>query len=129
MHQLCEIKLSTGGGTYFPLTAVQRWDAANGEIENGVFLGHIAALKFSGPYLFKGKRLIFDFDTLKLRLGPAHFQFPLKKRITSYQPSPKDPFFIVFYVDDNFIAARGRSGGVAFWARTNPEWELQHGVF
>jgi len=33
-----------GGGTYFPLTAVQRWDSATMQIENGVYLGQIAAL-------------------------------------------------------------------------------------
>lgn len=46
--------VSKGGGKYFPLTAVQRWDASAGQIENGVYLGHIAALTFRGPFAMNG---------------------------------------------------------------------------
>lgn len=117
-----------GSGKYFPLTAVQRWDASQGQIENGIFLGHLAALTFSGPYAMKGKKLSFDFDTLVIRLGPKKFSFKLKDKITNYVPAPKDPFFLFFYVSDDLVAARGRGGGVAFWARTTPAWELEKGV-
>lgn len=117
-----------GSGKYFPLTAVQRWDASAGQIENGIFLGFLGALTFSGPYAFKGKKLSFDFDTLKLKLGPATFEFKLKDKIVDYVPGPKDPFFLFFYVGEDLVAARGRSGGVAFWARTTPAWELEKGV-
>jgi len=85
-------------------------------------------LSFTGPYAMKGKKLQFDFDTLTLRLGPGKLSFPLKDKIEDYNPSPKDPFFIFFYVDDGIIAARGRSGGLAFWSRTSPQWELENGV-
>ena len=44
------LKGKEGGGNYFPLTAAQRWDASTGTIENGIFLGLIAALTFSGGY-------------------------------------------------------------------------------
>lgn len=117
-----------GSGKYFPLTAVQRWDAATGQIENGVFLGFLGSLTFSGPYAFKGKKLAFDFDSLKVKIGPAKLEFKLKDKITEYAAGPKDPFFIFFYVGDDFVAARGRGGGVAFWARTAPAWELENGV-
>lgn len=117
-----------GSGNYFPLTAVQRWDAAKGQIENGIFLGRFAALTFSGPYAMKGKKLSFDFDTLNIRVGSANFTFNLKSKIVDYTPSPKDPFFIFLYIDDDIVAARGRGGGVAFWARTTPSWELEKGV-
>lgn len=117
-----------GSGKYFPLTAVQRWDASQGQIENGIFLGHLAALTFTGPYAMKGKRLSFDFDTLAIRFGPKKFSFKLKDKITNYVPGPKDPFFLFFYVSDDLVAARGRGGGVAFWARTTPAWELENGV-
>ena len=121
---------SAGSGKYFPLTAVQRWNAATGEIENGIYIGHVAALTFSGPYALKGKRLSFDFDTLHLKLGPLKLNIPLKDKINpaSYNPTAKDPFFIFFYADEEIIAARGRSGGVAFWKRTSPEWELSNGI-
>lgn len=120
----------SGSGQYFPLTAVQRWDAASGEIENGVYLGHIASLTFSGPYALKSKRLSFDFDTLHLKIGPLKLDIPLKDKIdpAKYVASSKDPFFIFFYADEEIIAARGRSGGVAFWKRTLPEWELSNGI-
>jgi hypothetical protein len=118
-----------GTGKYFPLTAVQRWDATVGQIENGIFLGHVAALTFSGPYAMKGKKLSFDFDTLKLKLGPWTLPFNLKAKITDYSsPPPKDPFFLFFYVSEDLIAARGRGGGIAFWARTTPAWELENGI-
>ena len=67
-----------GGGSYFPLTACQRWDAARHEIENGIYLGRFAALTFSGPYSLDGKILAFDFDKLKLRLGGWATTFSLK---------------------------------------------------
>lgn len=115
-----------GGGQYFPLTAAQRWDASKGEIENGIFLGLLGALTFSGPYAISKKKLSFDFDTLCLKLGPLKFKFAIKEKIEDYTPSPKDPFFILFYVDDDIIAARGRGGGIAFWKKTDSDFEMKH---
>lgn len=40
-------------GYYFPLTAAQRFNlnaAPNGELRNGVYLPHVAALQFAGDY-------------------------------------------------------------------------------
>jgi hypothetical protein len=74
------------------------------------------------------KKLSFDFDTLCIRVLGAKFKIPLKAKITDYRPSPKDPFFIFFHVDEDIIAARGRGGGVALWARTSPNWELENGI-
>ena len=115
-----------GGGNYFPITAAQRWDASKGEIENGIFLGLIAALLFSGPYEYSGKKLSFDFDTLKLRIGPLKFEFKLKEKIVNYKADPKDPFFIIFYVDEDIIAARGRGGGIAFWTSCPTDFDMKH---
>lgn len=118
-----------GGGKYFPITAVQKWDASKNEIENGIFLGHLIALKFRGPYKFSGKKLQFDFDTIAIKLGPM-FEFPLKAKINpaTYVPDPKGPFFIFVYVDEKVCVARGRGGGIAMWARTTPSEELKIGV-
>ncbi|KAL5053152.1 hypothetical protein RYX36_033834, partial [Vicia faba] len=33
------------------------------------------------------------------------------------EPSTKDSLFIWFYVDEEIVVARGRSGGTAFWCR------------
>lgn len=115
-----------GGGNYFPLTAAQRWDASKGEIENGIFLGLLGALTFKGPYSFSGKKLSFDFDTLILRIGPFKFDFKLKDKILNYKANPKDPFFIIFYVDEDIIAARGRGGGIAFWTACESDFDMKH---
>lgn len=110
------------------MTAAQRWDSEIGTIENGVYLGHIASLTFSGPYAMKGRKLTFDFDTLNIKIGPFKSSFALKEKINDYVPSKKDPFFLFFYVDEKVVAARGRSGGIAFWAKTTPAWELEKGI-
>ena len=47
---------------------------------------------------------------------------------STFKRAKDSPFFVFFYVDDEVCAARGRGGGVAFWARTTPAWELQAGV-
>ncbi|EFN55176.1 hypothetical protein CHLNCDRAFT_134317 [Chlorella variabilis] len=119
-----------GGGQYFPLTACQRWDATKQEIENGIYLGRFAALTFKGPYKMDGKVLAFDFDTLNLRLGGWTPSFPLKAKLdaSKFTRGKKDPFFVFFYVDSGLICARGRGGGIAVWARTTPQWELEAGV-
>lgn len=113
-------------GSYFPITAAQRWDASTGTIENGIFLGLIAALTFSGPYEYKGKKLSFDFDKLKLKLGPWKFDFGIKEEIKDYKAGKADPFFIVFYVDEDIVCARGRGGGVAFWKRCDSDFDMKH---
>ena len=115
-----------GGGNYFPLTAAQRWDASTSEIENGVYLGLLAALTFKGKYACEKNKLSFDFDTLKLRLGPLKFEFKLKDEIVDYAFSPKDPFFVLFFVDEDIIAARGRGGGIAFWKKAGRDFDMKH---
>lgn len=65
-------------GSFFPLSACQRWDASAGTIENGVYLGGILALIFKGPFVFEGKVLRFDFSKVGLRLGPIKLAFNIK---------------------------------------------------
>ncbi|KAI8111690.1 hypothetical protein M9435_004189 [Picochlorum sp. BPE23] len=115
-----------GGGNYFPLTAAQRWDARTGEIENGIFLGLIAALTFKGGYAYQGKKLSFDFDRVNIKLGPLKFEFKIKDAIVDYKPAAKDPFFIIFYVDDEVICARGRGGGIALWKKTEKDFDMKN---
>ena len=40
----------------------------------------------------------------------------------------KSPFFLFIYADDEVAVARGRGGGLAFWARTSPSWEASAGI-
>ncbi|XP_045826378.1 uncharacterized protein LOC123918390 [Trifolium pratense] len=110
-------KKKLDGGSYFPLTAVQRFDAAAKRIENGVFLGPIGQLTFEGRLSWKNRILSFIFENLKIKVGPLNpLQISLGQK-EDREPSTKDPFFIWFYVDEEIAVARGRSGGTAFWCR------------
>ncbi|KAI4350987.1 hypothetical protein L6164_005384 [Bauhinia variegata] len=105
------------GGRYFPLTAVQRFDALAKRIENGVYLGPIGQLTFEGRFSWKKKILAFIFENIRIKVGPLEpLQISLGKK-EDKEPSTKDPFFIWFYVDEEIAVARGRSGGTAFWCR------------
>ncbi|RDX84856.1 hypothetical protein CR513_34025, partial [Mucuna pruriens] len=105
------------GGSYFPLTAVQRFDAAAKRIENGVYLGPIGQLTFEGRLSWKKRILAFVFEKLRIKVGPLKpLEISLGKK-EDKEPNTKDPFFIWFYVDEEIAVARGRSGGTAFWCR------------
>ncbi|XP_059455130.1 uncharacterized protein LOC132185366 [Corylus avellana] len=105
------------GGRYFPLTAVQRFDAAAKRIENGVYLGPIGSLTFEGKFTWKQRILAFIFECIRIKIGPLNpLEISLGQK-EDREPSTKDPFFIWFYVDEEIAVARGRSGGTAFWLR------------
>ncbi|KAK4792328.1 hypothetical protein SAY86_022763 [Trapa natans] len=104
-------------GRYFPLTAVQRFDAAGKRIENGVFLGAIGFLTFEGRLSWKKRILAFVFERIRIKLGPFD---PLEiglGQTGDREPSTKDPFFLWLYIDEEIAVARGKSGGTAFWCR------------
>ncbi|XAR63938.1 hypothetical protein NMG60_11024104 [Bertholletia excelsa] len=104
-------------GRYFPLTAVQRFDAAAKRIENGLYLGPLGWLTFEGRFSWKKRILSFIFECIRVKIGPFNpleIQFGGKDE---REPSTKDPFFIWFYIDEEIAVARGRSGGTAFWCR------------
>ncbi|XP_057526139.1 uncharacterized protein LOC130805383 [Amaranthus tricolor] len=113
------------GGRYFPLTAVQRFDAEAKRIENGVYLGPLGSLSFEGRFSWKNRVLAFIFECIRIKIGPFN---PIQVNLGSpddREPNTKDPFFIWFYIDEEIAVARGRSGGTAFWCRcrrvtTNP---------
>ncbi|CAI9786888.1 unnamed protein product [Fraxinus pennsylvanica] len=105
------------GGRYFPITAVQRFDAAGKRIENGVYLGLLGSLTFEGRLSWKNRILAFIFERIRVKIGPFNpFDISIKGK-DEREPSNKDPFFIWFYVDEEIAIARGRSGGTAFWVR------------
>ncbi|KAK4256573.1 hypothetical protein QN277_006279 [Acacia crassicarpa] len=104
-------------GRYFPLTAVQRFDAAAKRIENGVYLGPIGQLTFEGRLSWKQRILSFIFENIRIKVGPLKpLEMSLGKK-DDREPTTKDPFFTWFYIDEEIAVARGRSGGTAFWCR------------
>lgn len=106
-----------GRGRYFPITAVQRFDAVGKRIENGVYFGPLGSLTFEGRLSWKKRILAFVFERIRIKVGPLNpFELSLKGD-DEREPNNTDPFFIWFYVDEEIAVARGRSGGTAFWVR------------
>lgn len=93
-------------------------------IGNQIQLGGLQ-FRVTGParYLEKKNLLAFDFNQMQLSLfGKSLYQggFPGRKTQPGNfqdQPIGKLPFFAFFYVTEDFIAARGRGGGLAIWVR------------
>ncbi|KZV56500.1 hypothetical protein F511_22308 [Dorcoceras hygrometricum] len=101
-------------GKYFPITAIQRFDAAGKRIENGVYLGGLGCLTFEGRLSWKKRILAFIFERIRIKIGPLNpFEISFKGK-DEREPSSKDPFFIWFYVDEEIAVARGKSGGLGF---------------
>lgn len=119
-----------GKGFYVPqLTPAQISFSASAsdekaEVGNQVQLGSLR-LKLTGPARYVGKKNLMAFDF-------THFQVSLFDRVVYrgqmrggkaqavdfYQQSiAKQPFFAFFLVTEDFIAARGRGGGLALWIR------------
>ncbi|XP_002969824.2 uncharacterized protein LOC9646259 [Selaginella moellendorffii] len=115
------LKGGGGGGTYFPFTAVQQYNATTKSIQNGLYLGPLGVLEFMGRFSWSKNKLFFIFDSLSFkvgRLGP--FQFAIsKKEELDREPGNKDPFFIWFYADEEIVVGKGRGGGIALWVRCN----------
>ncbi|XP_038687662.1 uncharacterized protein LOC119987029 isoform X2 [Tripterygium wilfordii] len=106
------------GGRYFPITAVQRFDAAAKRIENGVYFGPIGCLTFEGRLAWNKRILAFIFERIRIKFGPLDpLEIGLGQKEDREPSTKKDPFFIWFYIDEEIAVARGRSGGTAFWCR------------
>ncbi|XP_047315180.1 uncharacterized protein LOC124919084 isoform X2 [Impatiens glandulifera] len=104
-------------GKYFPITAVQRFDAAGKRIENGVYLGPIGSLTFEGRFSWNKRILAFVFEQIRIKVGSLN---PLEINLggkDKREPTKEDPFFIWFYIDEEIAVGRGKSGGTAFWCR------------
>ncbi|CAN1753470.1 hypothetical protein LINPERHAP1_LOCUS5191 [Linum perenne] len=106
------------GGKYFPVTAVQRFDADGKRIENGVYLGPLGWLTFEGKLTWKKRTLAFIFERLRIKIGPFNpLEIGLGQQGDREPTIKSDPFFVWFYIDEEIAVARGRSGGTAFWCR------------
>jgi hypothetical protein len=121
----------TGKGFYVPGLAVATLrfsqEAATGDrltLENQLQLGPLK-LRFTGPAkaLPKKNLVAFDFVRCQLFLGPLTLlNLPLRGRSATEAdfaatPVAKLPFFAFFAAQDDYIAARGRGGGLALWVK------------
>ncbi|MBE9001808.1 MULTISPECIES: hypothetical protein [unclassified Nostoc] len=121
-----------GKGLYVPkfikihvsFNATLEQDSDRGEICNQVELGQLL-LKLTGPVQYTGKKnlLAFDFNQMLISLlGRVVYNRPIRSGKVQTedfynQPIAQLPFFAFFLVTEDFIAARGRGGGLAFWIR------------
>jgi len=119
-------KLAIAKISFQPLVvdAASEETAANlGTITNQARVGALA-ITFTGPCRYEGKKnlLVFDFTELEISAfgrslyrgqigGKAQAQPFVERRIG------KLPFFAFFCITGEFVAARGRGGGLALWVR------------
>jgi hypothetical protein len=118
-----------GNGFYVPKLAIARITFARSEasedslvIKNELQIGPLT-VRFTGPARYPGKKnlLAFDFTHLELQcFGLTIYSGKVGKRDEpSFAATPiaKLPFFAFFAATDEYIAARGRGGGLAIWIR------------
>lgn len=117
---------------YFPIKAMQsfRTAAEPMEIENGIYLGDFAVIKFFGDFEFnpKSRKVEFDFDriavlglTINLGKGDAAALGAASglgsENNVKLVEKKKKPFFNWISADDTIATARGGGGGLALWKR------------
>jgi hypothetical protein len=120
--------------SYFPIKAVQSFSTLEEpmKVQNGIYVGDFAVLKFSGPMDFDlvKRRLNFDFDTIALFNGALNI--PLKsgeaaglgaksglgsESNVKNAEKGKQAFFNWISANDKIATARGGGGGLALWKR------------
>lgn len=126
----------TGKINYFPLKAIQTFDATKDPmyIENAIYAGDFALIKFRGDFEFDLNRskLEFEFDNIAI-LG---FNINLKKGEAAQLGAKtglgadsnvknaekgKKAFFNWISADGDIATARGGGGGIALWQRVTSE--------
>ncbi|EKQ70744.1 hypothetical protein OsccyDRAFT_1049 [Leptolyngbyaceae cyanobacterium JSC-12] len=97
---------------------------SSGTIGNQIQLGSLQ-FKLNGPFQYPGKKNLLGFDftyaefslfgkpLYKGKFQPGKAKYAHFDQLTVSQL----PFFAFFLVTDDFIAARGRGGGLAIWVR------------
>lgn len=122
--------VALGKGFYVPQIAIAQisffpsQNLGEAGITNSLQFGFLQ-FKLTGPARYLGKKnlLAFDFTQMELSLfsraiynggfrGGKHTDF-------ERQSIAKVPFFAFFLVTKDFIAARGRGGGLALWVKEN----------
>ena len=107
--------------SYFQVESEQE----KGRVENSVELGPLKIL-LTGPVLFWENKniLAFDFTRMQLyfsglRIYQGYIRGGQERETKFYQQNLKEQaFFTYFLVQDNYIAARGKGGGLALWTTT-----------
>ena len=129
-------KKSGGRVNYFPLKAIQTFDANSTPkaIENGIYIGNLPLVRFSGDWDFdeRKRKLEFDFDLieilglLKIKLGRKEVaKIGAASGLGSANneklaDSGRRAFFDWISADDDIATARGGGGGLALWKRVDP---------
>ncbi len=95
-----------------------------GNVENSVQFG-LLKIVLTGPVKFWNNKNILAFDFTKMRLslsGLKLYQGYIRggkdREESFYQQTLKQQaFFTYFLIEDNYIAARGKGGGLALWVK------------
>ncbi|MBW4616229.1 MAG: hypothetical protein KME21_23735 [Desmonostoc vinosum HA7617-LM4] len=112
--------------TYISFATTQALEETpiKGEVANQVQFGSVLT-KLTGPGQYLGKKnlLAFNFTHIQISLfNRVVYDKPFSKAKAQTdnfynQPIAKLPFFAFFLITEEFIAARGRGGGLALWVR------------
>ncbi|HEY9735336.1 MAG TPA: hypothetical protein V6D06_03605 [Trichocoleus sp.] len=120
-----------GSGFYVPTLAAARIgfypaaDLPSGiTIRNQLQVGPLQ-ITFTGPARYTGKKnlLVFDFNHLLVKVGALTlYSGGVRSAVpkgTDFAAAPigKLPFFAFFLACPDYVAARGRGGGLALWVR------------
>lgn len=129
-------KKSGGRVNYFPLKAIQKFDATVEPkvIENGIYASwDLPLLRFSGDFDFdeRKRKLEFDFDLIEI-LGLIKIKLGRKDvakigastglgsaNNEKLADSGRRAFFDWISADDSIATARGGGGGLALWKRVD----------
>ncbi|KAL7512128.1 hypothetical protein ACHAXN_009106 [Cyclotella atomus] len=128
-------KKSGGRVNYFPLKAIQKFDANTSPkiIENGIYAWGLPLVRFSGDWDFdsRKRKLEFDFDLIeifgliKIKLGRKDVaKIGAASGLGSANneklvDSGRRAFFDWISADDDIATARGGGGGLALWKRVD----------
>jgi hypothetical protein len=99
-------------------------NSPSGEIGNQIQVGSIL-FRVAGSFHYPGKKnlLVFDFNQAQFSmfgktLYSGNFRSGTPAIAIEQRSISKLPFFAFFLITENFIAARGRGGGLALWVRS-----------
>ncbi|QIR39230.1 hypothetical protein HCG51_22640 [Tolypothrix sp. PCC 7910] len=109
---------------YISFSQTAEADLGRGEIGNQVQVGPVL-LKLTGPAKYLGKKNLLAFDFTQMQISLFNLVVyngqirsgKVENQDFYTQPIAKQAFFAFFLATEDFIAARGRGGGLAMWIR------------